>query len=196
MPALDQLYTGSVADSYSYTTDQLHLFTLRCRYLSSVGLRMTLSSSSQCSFTSSISPSKGYHTTYTTEYSGDLVTGEGCSLHLAYTLPPDVFVDPYELKYDISSFELYPMPNLELPVKIASYNTSVLTVHLDTSASKSPGSEPSTVKIPIHARYGEPSSVPTPESSYHAIRLTAPRGYWSCPKAKRKSGADFFCVLA
>ncbi|KAK7695406.1 hypothetical protein QCA50_000042 [Cerrena zonata] len=114
-----------------------------------------MTTTSQCSFTSSVNPTKGYHTAYTTEYSGDFV--EGCSLHLAYTLPPDVFVDPYELRYDIDTFKLQPLPNLELPVKVASYNTSILTIQLDTSVSTSNDGRTPAVKIPIHARYGEPS---------------------------------------
>ena len=152
------------------------------------------SSSSQCSFTSSISPTESYHTAYVTEYSGDFV--EGCSLHLAYTLPPDVFVDPYELRYDISTFDLQPMPNLELPVKIASYNTSTLTVQLETPTSSSDGSyKTPSIKIPIHARYGEPNSPRTSDSSYHTIQLTAPRGYWSCPKHRRKLSFSLPCFI-
>ena len=47
------------------------------------------SSSSQCSFTSSISPTESYHTAYVTEYSGDFV--EGCSLHLYSVTTPHNF---------------------------------------------------------------------------------------------------------
>ncbi|CAL1700583.1 unnamed protein product [Somion occarium] len=129
-----------------------------------------------CSFSSSISSTKGFHTIITTQYSGGVL--DGCKLNLAYTFPPDVFVDPYELRYDFSSFELDPLPNLELPVKVAGHGDSTLLLHLDTSSKLKHEDRVAPVKIPVHARYGE--LVAPTSSPFRSIQLSAPRGYWVC----------------
>lgn len=102
-------------------------------------------------------------------------------LKVRYHLPPDLFVDPYELDLRSArySYKIHPVVDLEVPVHTAghSYSTLELVVHTPLLDQ---GTRQHSVVLPLHARYGHPSLVLNPDESYEIIRVLQPIASWPC----------------
>lgn len=134
---------------------------------------------SMASLISSIQPRDGFHPVLSTKISLDnykLLSTSNCSLHLLITLPPLVFVDPYELAHheEFFTFRHWGTSNLELPVSVVAQNSSSLL--LDIKILKNvPEVE---VNVPLHLRYGD---LTKGSSGHHSVELSWPTGFLSCP---------------
>src|SRR6266849_4142462 len=66
---------------------------------------------------STLNPTKGFHTTSTTRFALRGSRANSCTLHLYLTLPAQLFADPYELAHRHASytFERFGGGNLEAP---------------------------------------------------------------------------------
>ncbi|KAK0236235.1 PIG-X [Armillaria nabsnona] len=120
---------------------------------------------------STIHPSYGFHPTVTTSFHGVSVE-PSCSLFLLLTLPPLVFVDPYELANykDSYTFRHAGPSNLELPVSAIGPTNS----HVFMNVSRSAITE-GALQIPLHLRYGEVSV-----DGFQAVDVSVPEGYVIC----------------
>ncbi|TFK46035.1 hypothetical protein OE88DRAFT_1668459 [Heliocybe sulcata] len=141
------------------------------------------------SSSSQLDPRQGFHSTVTTTVTldGDTLDDPTCSLHATYSLPPDVFVDPYELSdqhHDSYTFNLTGLVDVELPVSAAPPEGQVLSLHLISPDSWKATSEVS-VQVPIHARYGLPS-----ETGYHDIPLSPPQVVRRCLGTQQSSSTE------
>jgi hypothetical protein len=67
---------------------------------------------------STLNPTKGFHTTSTTRFTLRGSRAHSCTLHLYLTLPAELFADPYELAHRHASytFERLGGGDLEAPV--------------------------------------------------------------------------------
>ncbi|KAG6826142.1 hypothetical protein H0H92_000978 [Tricholoma furcatifolium] len=115
----------------------------------------------------------GYHPTSTTIIT--LTEPEllvNCSLHLHFTLPPLIFVDPYELAHREASytFRHWGPADLERPVTAVQQESSHLLLnvarHADTEREHEREVE---VQLPLHLRYGDVSKSP-----YHVEHVPWP----------------------
>src|SRR5215469_10764819 len=95
----------------------------------------------------------------------------GCDAYLLYLLPPDVFVDKFELQQQKLSFSLYGHADLELPLSAVDDAPSVLEIKLPRSQLGE-----TTVDIPLHARYPRPSTSP-----FSTVQIPEPEAFWVCP---------------
>ena len=136
---------------------------------------------------STLNPTKGFHTTSTTRFALRNSRSHSCTLHLQFTLPAQLFVDPYELAHRRASytFERFGGGNLEAPVfaPAASGPTKLL---LDLiipegvcNTDQSDGNMFS-VEVPMHARYGVPKNG---GELMDEVVLPPPAAYWSCPQS-------------
>jgi phosphatidylinositol glycan class X len=126
------------------------------------------------SATSHFDPSFGFHPVYKTCVSlpDDRAN---CALQIAYSLPPDVLVDPYELEnYRPSyTFDFVGVTDLEAPVFWADSRDSELLTTVRLPADMA---DEVCVDLPIHLRYGRPSN----SSTHGSITVPCPAVYWSC----------------
>ena len=133
--------------------------------------------------TSSIYPAYGYHRTSLTRilYTDLELLGHttNCTLHLHFTLPPLIFIDPYELaNYEESyTFRHWGTPNLELPVtavpqESASLLLTVKTIQSDVELE---------VKLPFHVRYGDVTRASS--TGYESTEIERPTGFLACPRS-------------
>jgi len=140
---------------------------------------------------SSTAPADGFHLTSTTHIAfsnSDLFSN--CSLHLYFSLPPLIFVDPYELAHHARSyaFNHWGTANLELPIHAVPQNNSrlLLTVSPEHDLWNSDDPNPEVnevefgleIKVPLHLRYGDPRS----NSGYHTAEMDWPTGFLACPQ--------------
>lgn len=118
----------------------------------------------------------GFHFTHVTAVPAAPST-QCHALRLTYTLPPGLFVDPYELEafHDIYSYQLDVSPDLELPVSAVLPHDTVLRLNV---APRPLQSDAIHVSVPLHARYGRPSA--KSGSVYDEIALPAPEAVWVC----------------
>ncbi|SJL09982.1 uncharacterized protein ARMOST_13364 [Armillaria ostoyae] len=123
------------------------------------------------SLSSTIHPSYGFHPTVTTNFHGISVE-PSCSLFLLLTLPPLVFVDPYELANykDSYTFRHAGPSNLELPVSAIGPSNSHVFVNVSRRAVKE-----GSLQIPLHLRYGDVSV-----DGFQAVDVSVPEGYVIC----------------
>ena len=111
--------------------------------------------SDMAQLSSSISPAYGYHRTSLTRISFThpelLGPIKNCTLYLHFTLPPLIFVDPYELAHyeESYSFRHWGTSNLELPVTAVPQESSFLLLTVKTTKSDTREME---VKLPLHVR--------------------------------------------
>jgi hypothetical protein len=121
-------------------------------------------------------PKRGFHTTYTTQISISPILSN-CTIHLLYVLPPNIFVDPYELTHRnaIYTFQYSTKPDLELPVTALHMNGSALLLNVSL-----PEDMPLniTVEVPMHARYGQLATRREPE--FFTAVIPWPSGFWLC----------------
>ncbi|KAK0485043.1 PIG-X [Armillaria novae-zelandiae] len=123
------------------------------------------------SLSSTIHPSYGFHPTVTTNFHG-ISMEPSCRLFLLLTLPPLVFVDPYELANykDSYTFHHAGPSNLELPVSAIGPSNSHIFVNASHRAVKD-----GSLQIPLHLRYGEVSV-----DGFQAVDVSVPEGYVIC----------------
>lgn len=128
------------------------------------------------SLSSSIEPSRSFHTTHHTHVTASRPSA-ACSLHLLYSLSPASFVDPFQLDAHAAhySFTLWGESDLELPLGAVSSTASLLLLNVsDTSF------DPLVVSLPLHARYLLPLQEDV-HSDPGAVKLPWPLGFWACP---------------
>ncbi|KAF9267514.1 hypothetical protein L218DRAFT_844276, partial [Marasmius fiardii PR-910] len=100
-----------------------------------------------------------------------------CSLHLFFSFPSIIFLDPYELQTsyaDQYAFHLTGHRGLELPVMAIENQENRLL--LDVKRMQGTNAELE-IPLPIHFRYGELSSSQT----YEEVNIPAPKGFIACP---------------
>ena len=144
---------------------------------------------------SSITPEDGFHPTSTTRIiisHGILPSSvtSNCTLHLYFSLPPLIFIDPYELSNhaEFYTFKYWGTANLELPVQVVSQNNSglLLNVNVPSEHVDDPYSEADEIdvaleiKVPLHLRYGNPGSASN--CGYHITEMDWPTGFLLCPQ--------------
>lgn len=125
---------------------------------------------------SSVFPKDGFHPISTTTISSP--TFElGCSLHLHFSLPPLIFVDPYELAHheQFYTFKHWGTSNLELPVTAVDEGGSSVLLNVDIPE----GAKEVEVKLPLHLRYGNPAEASS--SGHHSVEMAWPNGFLACP---------------
>ncbi|KAG8217327.1 hypothetical protein J3R82DRAFT_5422 [Butyriboletus roseoflavus] len=109
----------------------------------------------------SLQPHRGFHSTLSTR----IALGPpdyDCSFFALYTFSQNIIIDRYELIDRCLSFEFWGESNLELPVfALDQTANSLLLINATPTDARS---KQVTVDIPVHARYGEPSMVRTPQS--------------------------------
>lgn len=132
------------------------------------------------SLSSTIHPSYGFHPTVTTSFHGISVEPL-CSLFLLLTLPPLVFVDPYELANykDSYTFRHAGPSNLELPVSAIGPSNSHVFVNVSRRAVKE-----GSLQIPLHLRYGEASI-----DGFQTVDVSVPEGYVICEGRAHDAGS-------
>jgi len=140
-----------------------------------------------------LTPAKGFHTTSTTRIAVRGSRPGSCTLHLYFTLPAQIFADPYELAHRHASytFERFGGGNLEAPVfapgaggpsgllldLIIPEGGDVAQVDRNTLS----------IEIPLHARYGVPKAG---GDLTDEVVLPPPEAFWVCPQQKASgSGA-------
>ncbi|KAJ7691586.1 PIG-X [Mycena rosella] len=123
---------------------------------------------------SSLLHEQSFHPVFKTSISAPGSDFEECSLHLHYTLPPLVFVDPFELdnRADAYSFQYAGPSNLELPVAALPDESSALLLRVV--------GRPQDVQVPLHVRYG--ALGPTP---FQHTPLPWPDAFFACPPSSQ-----------
>lgn len=120
-----------------------------------------------------LSPTQGFHTTSTTTIETTSPKPE-CSLHLHYQLPPQIFVDPYELVHRSASYAYIHdgTANLELPVSAVDPAGSAVLLDVAANASNV------TIELPLHLRYPR-----LDESGISTLSVPLPIVFWACPSS-------------
>ncbi|KAL4249578.1 Protein PBN1 [Abortiporus biennis] len=116
--------------------------------------------------TSSLDHSQGFHFILTTHLHQS--PPDDCSAHVSYSLPPDVYIDPYELETIGIDFKLNEYLDLELPVEVAGMSGAELRVDIQPGVRN--------VSVPLHARYGRLST-----TGHRVVHLPGPHATWTCP---------------
>ena len=155
---------------------------------------VTSSDDASLLLSSILTPTRGLHTTSTTRLA--LHRGDGprssCTLHLYFTLPAQLFADPYELAHHRASytFERFGGGNLEAPVFAPGAGADApagLLLDLIVPGGEGvddEGEDGSTrsgvvqIDVPLHARYGVPK---TGGELIDEVALPPPEAFWACP---------------
>ena len=137
---------------------------------------------------STLNPTKGFHTTSTTRFALRGSRPHFCTLHLYLTLPAQLFADPYELAHRHASytFERLGGGDLEAPVFApAASGPSGLLLDVkilegvdQVDEDQGDGNEFS-IEVPLHARYGIPKSG---DELIDEVMLPVPVAFWTCPQ--------------
>jgi hypothetical protein len=129
---------------------------------------------------STLTSSKGFHTTSITRLAlrGSQLL-RSCTPHLYFTLPAQLFADPYELDHRRAfyTFQRFGGGDLEAPVFAAGAGgPSGLLLDL---AVPEGGNDESvlSIEVPLHARYGVPKTEGEPIDE---ILLPPPEAFWAC----------------
>src|SRR5258708_37781255 len=137
---------------------------------------------------STLNPTKGFHTTSTTRFALRGTRPHSCTLHLYLTLPAQLFADPHELAHRRTSytFERFGGGNLEAPVFVpAAGGPSALLLDvnipegMNTKDQSQGDGHVFSIEVPLHARYGVPKSG---GELIDEVVLPPPVGFWSCPQ--------------
>lgn len=131
------------------------------------------------SLVSSVESTKGFHFTCNTKiYAPNLSQCD--TLLLRYTLPPTVFVDPYELniQYPAYSGSMTAISDLELPVLAMSGEQQYLNLTISLPAQSATHDSPLVVTLPFHARYGQPSNYLG--GAHQTVDVPQPTGFLAC----------------
>lgn len=151
---------------------------------------------------STLNPTKGFHTTSTTRFALRGTRAHSCTLHLYLTLPAELFADPYELAHRHASytFERFGGGDLEAPVfapAAGGPSTLLLDVNVpegvdykDRDQDQGDGNVFS-IEVPLHARYGVPKSG---GELMNEVMFPPPVAFWACPK-ENASGSGGTTVI-
>ncbi|KAH9986006.1 PIG-X [Russula compacta] len=139
---------------------------------------------------STLTPTNGFHTTSATRITLRGSRARSCALHLYFTLPVQLFADPYELAHRRASytFERFGGGNLEAPVFTpgAGGPSGLL---LDLAIPEGVGGDDGgvlSVDVPLHARYGVPKQRGAGELIDEVV-LPPPEAFWVCPEQQQAS---------
>jgi hypothetical protein len=135
---------------------------------------------------STLTPTRGFHTTSTTRFVSRGSRTDSCTLHLYFDLPAQLFVDPYELEHRRGSytFERFTAGNLEAPV-FAPGAGGPSGLLLDVRVPEAGGGESHddgdilSVEVPLHARYGVPRR---DGELIDEVVLPPPEAFWACAR--------------
>ncbi|EGO21814.1 hypothetical protein SERLADRAFT_474725 [Serpula lacrymans var. lacrymans S7.9] len=134
-----------------------------------------------------LAPIQGSHSTYSTRvHLWQTGAKHECTLHFLHMLPPDIIVDPYELIDLHHSFNIFGVSNLELPVSAVQDFGTVLLLNASLP-NRNENDIDITIDIPIHIRYGVPSS----HNSHKTIEVKPPASFWACPTGSSEYVYDF-----
>ena len=150
-----------------------------------------------------LTPAKGLHTTSTTRLA---LRGSGprsCTLHLYFSLPTQLFADPYELAHRRASyaFERFGGGNLEAPVFAPGagggpsgllLDVVVVPVNAVYDSDSDSGTVEIDVDVPLHARYGVPKSG---GDLMDDVVLPPPEAFWACPASGDEGAPRSICRL-
>jgi hypothetical protein len=166
---------------------------------------VTSSDDASILLSSILTPTKGLHTTSTTRlalHRGDRRRSP-CTLHLYFTLPTQLFADPYELAHRRESyrFERFGGGNLEAPVFAPGAGADApsgllldLIVPEGGEAAddvgiggEGEGEDGSVIQIdvPLHARYGVPKT--GGGELIDEVTLPIPEAFWACPTTNSRN---------
>ncbi|KAI0036947.1 PIG-X [Vararia minispora EC-137] len=101
-----------------------------------------------------------------------------CTLHLQHILPPDLFVDPYELELyaDAYTYSLSnPRVELEKPVFAVPNEPLTLRVNIRDACAR----ETLEVEVPLHVRYGRLRDEQT-RADEPVVQVRPPDAFWTC----------------
>ena len=168
---------------------------------------VTYSDDASILLSSTLTPTKGLHTTSTTRlalHRGDRRRSP-CTLHLYFTLPTQLFADPYELTHRRESyrFERFGGGNLEAPVFAPGAGADAPSgLLLDLIVPEGgeavddvgiggegdgDGEDGRVVQIdvPLHARYGVPKM--GGGERIDEVTLPIPEAFWACPATNSRN---------
>ncbi|KAI9442287.1 PIG-X [Lactarius indigo] len=139
---------------------------------------------------STLTPTRGFHTFSTTCLVLRGSNSHSCTLHLYFDLPAQLFVDPYELDHRRGSytFERFGGGNLEAPV-FAPGAGGPSGLLLDAVVPGNGGGDDDilSIEVPLHARYGVPKR---DGELIDEVALPPPEAFWACPQERADSGGD------
>lgn len=138
-----------------------------------------------------LTPAKGFHTTSTTRLALRGSGSRSCTLHLYFSLPTQLFADPYELAHRRASyaFERLGGGNLEAPAfapGAGGPSGLLLDVVVPDAVDLDEGIVEIDVDVPLHARYGVPK---TGADLMDEVVLPPPEAFWACPASGDGEGA-------
>lgn len=147
-------------------------------------------SSGSVILSSTLSPTKGFHTTSTTRFALRGSHAHTCTLHLYFTLPAQLFVDPYELanRRASYSFERFGGGNLEAPASApgaSGPSALLLDVNIPERVDNKVQDQGDgdgnvfSIEVPLHARYGTPKRG---DGLIDEIMFPPPVAFWACPQ--------------
>ncbi|KAJ7634999.1 PIG-X [Roridomyces roridus] len=122
---------------------------------------------------------RSFHPVFETTFVGDGFVN--CTLNVLYTLPPIIFVDPYELSNRAYSFQHLGPSNLELPVAAVANEDATLLL----STPWVPEDNPRVFELPLHVRYGPVGK--TEGLGFVQTDLKWPDAFFACPDASSSS---------
>ena len=141
---------------------------------------------------STLNPTKGFHTTSTTRFALHGSRAHSCTLHLYLTLPAELFADPYELAHRRASytFERLGGGDLEAPVfapAAGGPSALLLDVNIPEGVDNMGQDQDQgdgtafSIEVPLHARYGVPKSG---GELVNEVMFPPPVAFWACPQEK------------
>lgn len=139
---------------------------------------------------STLNPTKGFHTTSTTRFALRGSRADSCTLHLYLTLPAELFADPNELAHRRASytFERIGGGNLEAPAfapAAGGPSALLLDVNIpegvDNVNRDQDDGNVFGIDVPLHARYGAPKGG---GELIVDVMLPPPVAFWACPQEK------------
>ncbi|KAI9507423.1 PIG-X [Russula earlei] len=145
-----------------------------------------------------LAPTKGFHTTSTTRFAIRSPRPRSCTLYLYFTLPAQLFVDPYELAHRRAyyTFERFGGGNLEAPVfahGAGGPSGLLLDVIVPESVNDDEADEGDgrtlSVEVPLHARYGVPKAKMEGELIDEVV-FPPPEAFWACREQERRAGGS------
>lgn len=136
---------------------------------------------------STLSPTRGFHTSSTTRLISRGSCTHSCSLHLYFDLPAQLFADPYELEHRRGSytFERFNAGNLEAPVfapGAGGPSGLLLDVRVPEVGEGESREDDDilSVEVPLHARYGAPRR---DGELIDEVVLPPPEAFWACARS-------------
>jgi hypothetical protein len=146
------------------------------------------------SITSHLHPAHGFHPSSITTLTL-LNHHQNCTIHLYYTLPPQIFVDPHELALRRASYAYrhWGSTELEKPAHAldrGEADTEVLIIFEDAKflvgvdSTDTAAQREVMVDVPMHLRYGRPSA----SGGYEEVQLRWPTAFLLCPSDLSSSG--------